>query len=219
MTKTLLDKTVASAIQGNDVSSMNRFGENCKTAKDWKKLEQRCYRKGWMYKLVVTGELPSAACDPFSLFAAHTRKEAIDFAFGVATFWHSCLDADDIPDYVFPFKLYSYDKLTNYAQLVYQYESKTPMPDWGVYKLIVPEDPYKSFWYLYYSKNEQTAIKEAHDHVRRRMIKFVGWDTVPDSYAPHSYHVLFNDNIIYEYTPSSDVYLDSKYLVTSLFDR
>jgi hypothetical protein len=217
MTKTLLDKTVASAIQGNDVSSMNRFGENCKTAKDWKKLEYRCYRNGWIYKLEVTGELPKAGCDLFSLYAAHTEKEAIEFAFGCAEFGHSCLGGDNIPDYVLPFKLYSYDKLADQSRFIYEYVPKTPMPDWEVYKLIIPNNPYKQYWYLYYSKNEQTAIKEAQHEARFCLLNDFGYDNTPEEYVPLPYYVLQHDKIIYKHVPPFSVNPD--YLLVDPFSR
>ena len=208
MIKTLLNKTVASAIQGEDVTSMNRFGDNCKTAKDWKKLEQRCYRKGWMYKLFIDGHL-WVGKDNFALFADYSERGAIDFAFGFAKFSASCFAcSSDVPDYIFPFQLYHQDRL------VYQYVPQTQRPDWEVYELHLPIDPYERYRYFYYSKNKQTAIEEAHHKMRLRMLKDEGRWATPDDYSPRFYQVLRNGEVFYEYTPSPDIYVNPEYLVT-----
>jgi hypothetical protein len=216
MTKSLLSKTIASAIHGRNVSSMDNFGANCKTAKDWKKLEMRCYRKGWMYKLFVTGELPNAGCDPFFLYAAYTVKESVKSAFFYAAFKRSCMSSD-APDYVFPFKLYSYDRASDQSRFVYHYEPKEPMPNWGTYKLVIPGDPYKRYWYLYYSKNEQTAIEEAHEHARFCLLNDNGSHQMPIDYVPKPYYVLHNDKIIYTHKLPYEVNPD--YLLVDRFSR
>jgi hypothetical protein len=160
----------------------------------------------------VEGALPSAGCDDFVLYASYTFQDALKFAFGYADYGGQCFGSSDIPKYTLPFRLFHI--VDSQEQLVYRYVPKTPMPDWGIYKLILPNDPYKRCWYLFYSKNYQTAIKEAYKHARFCYILYDGWDTVPEGYIPKPYQVLIDDTVIYDYIPPDDVVFNPKYLVT-----
>lgn len=204
MTKTLLDKTVASAVRGEDIT--NQFKANCKTAKDWKKLEQRCYRKGWMYKLFVDGYLWTKKGDKFVLFADYSERGAIDFAFNYSRFSSCCFTVEDIPDYIFPFQLYNQDRL------VYRYVPTITKPDWGVYELYIPDDPIQLFYYSFYSKSLQDALSEAHQKMRHEVLNVDGILATPDDYMPKPYQVLHNGGIIYDYVPPVDIWINPDYM-------
>jgi hypothetical protein len=209
MTKTLLDRTVANAIHGDDIT--NQFKAKCKTAKDWKKLEQRCYRKGWMYKLFVDGYLWTKSGDKFVLFAEYSDREAIKFAFNHARFSRNCSSSEEgIPDYVLPFQLYNRDRL------VYQYVPKTPKPNWEIYELYVPDDPYQIFHFLFYSKNRQTALFVAHCDARYTVLNIDGILATPDDYMPRPYQVLCNGEVVYDYAPPVGICINPDYLRSHL---
>jgi hypothetical protein len=204
MTKTLLDRTVVSAIHGEDIT--NQFKAKCKTAKDWKKLEQRCYRKGWMYKLFVDGHLWTKSGDPFVLFAEYSDQEAVKFAFNYSGFSRCCFTIEDVPEYTFPFQLF------NRERLVYRYTPKTLKPNWEIYELYVPDDPIRLFYYAFYSKSLQDALSEAHHKMRYSVLNSDGILATPEEYMPKPYQVLCNGKIIYDYVPPVDICINPDYI-------
>ena len=180
--------------------------------------KQRIIRRGGMYKLFVESWAQFTGYDTFILYSGSGDEAAIQSAYS----WARLKDHRPLlsyrtelenacPDYTFPFKLFCVSA-DGQDRLVYQYappqNQKSP---WKVYVLIGCQKDYNNTK-CFYSKNDETAILEAHQHVRNHLIKHEYREQVPEEYAPCSYQIFYDGKLIYEYFPSQEITVNPEYL-------
>jgi type III secretion system FlhB-like substrate exporter len=185
--------------------------------------KQRFIRKGHMYKVFVENRTPMTGYYTFSLWGLSGDEEAIKMAYSNANLkegrhrlLHCCLLNDDCPDYTFPFKVFCVS-VDGQDRLVHQYAPPhSQKPPWDVYVLIGCQKNYNNAA-CYYSKDSETAIREAHHHVRHSLIKCEYREQIPEDYAPCPYQVFHKGKLIYEYSPPQNIDVNPEYLNENIY--